>query len=53
MGKYRQHPAEVTSWRLLGHYEKWYDLLTPNEREALGLVRFALDEIAEGKRQGK
>lgn len=46
----RAHPAEVTAERLLGHVERWHDKFTPQERDALALVRFALFEIADGIR---
>jgi hypothetical protein len=45
-----RHPAQVTADRLGDHYERYFDKLTPDERNALGLVRQALDEIAEGQR---
>lgn len=46
----RRHPAEVTLCRLGQHSIDYYDLLDGNEREAIGLVINALDEIAEGRR---
>lgn len=47
----RRHPAEVTLCRLGQHSIDYYDLLSLDEREAIGLVIHALDEIAEGKRK--
>ena len=47
MGASRRHPAEVTSDRLGDHYERWVDRLTGEERDAISLVRFALERIAE------
>lgn len=47
---YKRHPAEVTADRLLEHYERYCDKLTGTERDAVGTVRHALQEIAEGKR---
>ena len=46
----RRHPAEVTADRLLSAVERWHDKFTPQERDAIGLVRFALWQIAEGER---
>jgi hypothetical protein len=46
----RRHPADVTSDRLGDAYERYYDKLTPSERQALSDVRHALQEIAEGNR---
>jgi hypothetical protein len=43
----RRHPAEVTSDRLLEHYEKLYDRFEASEREAIGKVRYALQRIAD------
>lgn len=43
----RRHPAEVTSDRLLEHYEKWFDRLSGEERDAISKVRNALQNIAE------
>lgn len=50
MGNIRRHPAEVTADRLGDHYERDYDKLEGDEREAITLIRFALQEIAEGNR---
>ena len=44
--RYPRHPAEVTSDRLLGHYEKWNRRLSGAERDAISMVRDALDRIA-------
>jgi hypothetical protein len=46
-GYYRRHPAEVTSARLLRHYEDWWTRLSGDERDAIGKVRYALDRITE------
>jgi len=43
----RRHPAEVTAARLTAHYERWYDRLTDQEREAIGTGRAALHRIAD------
>ncbi|WP_158714315.1 hypothetical protein [Kitasatospora aureofaciens] len=43
----RRHPSEVTADRLTGHYERWYDRLTDQEREVIGTVRAALHRIAD------
>lgn len=45
-----RHPAQVTADRLGDAYERYFDQLSPDERNAIGLVREALDEIAEGQR---
>lgn len=44
----KRHPAEVTSDRLLEHYEKWYDRFSGEELLAISKVRYALQRIAEG-----
>lgn len=46
----RRHPAEVTADRLGDHYEQWFDKLTQSERDYIGVVRRALQDIAEGTR---
>jgi hypothetical protein len=46
----RRHPAQVTADRLGNDYATYFEQLTPDERNAIGLVRQALDEIAEGQR---
>lgn len=46
----RRHPAEVTSDRLGQHSADYYDLMDGEERDALALVRHALQEIADGIR---
>jgi hypothetical protein len=46
----RRHPAEVTSDRLAEASERWYDRLTGEERDMIGLLRHALEQIAEGMR---
>jgi hypothetical protein len=42
-----RHPAEVTADRLLTHYEKWFDRLSGEEKDAISRVRYALQRIAE------
>lgn len=46
-GQYRRHPALVTSDRLADHYERYYDRMTGEERDALSRVRDVLERIAE------
>lgn len=46
----RRHPAEVTADRLGDHYEAYFDKLTQRERDYIGVVRHALQQIAEGDR---
>jgi hypothetical protein len=48
----RRHPASVTADRLGNASETYFELLTDDERTALGLVKQALEEIAEGTRPG-
>ncbi len=48
---YRRHPPEVTSHRLLLTYEKWWDRMDGDEREALSFVRHALERIADEDRE--
>ena len=43
----RTHPADVTADRLGKHYEQWYDKFDGREREAISIVRNALQRIAE------
>jgi hypothetical protein len=50
MAGYKRHPAEVTSDRLGDHYERWADRLSGEERDAISLVRYALERIAEEDR---
>lgn len=47
----RRHPAQVTADRLGNAYETYFEVLTSDERIALGLIKAALDEIAEGGRR--
>jgi hypothetical protein len=42
----RRHTAEVTADRLGNHYERWFDRLTPAERDAISTVRAAMHRIA-------
>jgi hypothetical protein len=46
----KRHPAEVTSDRLLDAVGRWHEKFTGAERDAIGVIRYALDEIAEGVR---
>lgn len=46
----KRHPAEVTSDRLAEASERWCDKLTGVERDMIGCIRHALEEIAEGAR---
>jgi len=50
MTRIRRHPADVTADRLLEDVERWHDKFTPAERDALSLVRFVLQQIADGER---
>jgi hypothetical protein len=50
MARTPRHPLEVTVDRLGDHYERHYDQLEGAEREAITLIRFALQEIADGNR---
>jgi hypothetical protein len=43
----RRHPALVTSDRLKADYKRWHDLLDDHEQDAFGVVRAALERIAE------
>lgn len=43
---YRRHPAEVTSDRLADHYERWFDRMDGQARDAITLVRDVLERIA-------
>jgi hypothetical protein len=43
----KRQPVEVTADRLLTHYERLYDQLTDQERDAFGIVRAALHRIAD------
>lgn len=46
----KRHPLEVTSDRLGDHYERYYDKLSGEELDAISMLRFAFEEIAEGGR---
>jgi hypothetical protein len=52
MGYYgkRRHPCEVTADRLGDHLEHWPEKWDGAERDALALVRFVLQQIADGER---
>lgn len=45
-----RHPAAVTIDRLGGHVERWADLLTPRELEAITVTMRALAAIERGER---
>lgn len=50
----KRHPAEVTSDRLLQHYERWNDRFTGYERDAISQIRDALLRITvEDDRKGE
>lgn len=49
-GTIRRHPAEVTADRLGDDYQRYFDQFTQRERDYIGVVRHALQEIAEGER---
>lgn len=49
MGQTRRHPADVTADRLIGHSIEW-NKFSATERDAIGVVIQALQEIAEGSR---
>jgi hypothetical protein len=44
---YRRHPAEVTSDRLGDDVERWHEKFTPQERDAVALIRNRLEQIAD------
>ena len=48
MGKLRRHPAEVTADRLGDAVEKWFDKFSGEDRDAVGRIRYVLQEIADG-----
>ncbi|MER5608319.1 hypothetical protein AB0F93_03685 [Micromonospora tulbaghiae] len=52
MKRTRRHPAEVTSDRLGDASRRWGAVFTGAELDAIGQIRQALEEIAEGKRGG-
>lgn len=43
----RRHSAEVTSDRLAADVERWHERFTPQERDAVALVRRRLQDIAD------
>ena len=45
----RRHPAEVTSDRLGEAVTRWHDQFTPEERDAVAVIRARLEEIAEAR----
>jgi hypothetical protein len=48
--RHPRHPAEVTSDRLLAAVESWHDKFTGDERDMIGMIRHALQQIADGER---
>lgn len=46
----RRHPAEVTSDRLAADAERWNGKFSGEEKDMIGRIRQALEEIAEGRR---
>lgn len=48
--RYQRHPAEVTSDRLGDAVTRWHEKFTGRERDMIGEIRQALEEIAEGTR---
>lgn len=48
--RHPRHPAEVTSERLADAAERWNDKFTGDERDMIGMIRHALNEIADGER---
>lgn len=48
MGDIRRHPAEVTSDRLADALERWPERFDGHLRDAIGELRFALEQIAAG-----
>lgn len=47
----RRHPAEVTSDRLLDAVDRYREQFTGEERDMIGIIRHALEAIAEGSRE--
>lgn len=47
MKRPRRHPLEVTSDRLGDAYAKYQDELSGQELDAISMVRFAFEQIAE------
>jgi hypothetical protein len=48
--RHPRHPAEVTSARLLEDVTRYHDKFDGEERDMIGRIRAALDEIADGER---
>ena len=48
--RHPRHPAEVTSDRLLDAVERWPDKFEGDERDMIGMIRHALQQIADGER---
>jgi len=45
-----RHPAEVTSDRLLDAVQRWHDKFEGDELDMIGMIRHALQQIADGER---
>jgi hypothetical protein len=50
MGNFNRHPAEVTADRLGDHVTKWSEKFTADERDEIGHIIHALNQIAGGER---
>lgn len=48
--RHPRHPAEVTSDRLLDAVERYHDKFSGDERDMIGMIRNALQQIADGER---
>lgn len=46
----KRHPAEVTADRLRTASEQWYEKFDGAERDMIGQLAWALDQIAAGER---
>jgi hypothetical protein len=46
----RRHSAEVTSDRLVDAVDRWWGKFTSEERDMIGRIRHALNQIATGAR---
>jgi hypothetical protein len=45
----RRHPAQVTSDRLGDAVERWWEKFSGEDRDAIGRIRYVLEEIAEDR----
>jgi hypothetical protein len=48
--KHPRHPAEVTIDRLGGHVTEWSDKFDGHEKDMIGMIIHALQQIADGER---